>query len=115
MVIARGGIHWVDLGPVVDSAPAKRRPVLVVQADAFTASRLATVVVCVLTSQTQRAELPGHVFVPASASGLPKDSVAATTQLVTLDKASLGERVGALPPYLLTDVERGLRTVLALP
>ncbi len=115
MVIERGGIHWVDLGPVRDSAPAKRRPVLVVQADSFSASRLATVIVCVITSQTQRAELPGHVFVPASASGLSKDSVVAATQLVTLDKASLGERVSQLPTYLLSDVDAGLRTVLALP
>lgn len=114
MVIARGGIHWVDLGPVVDSAPAKRRPVLVVQADSFNTSRLATFVVCVITSQTQRAELPGHVFLPATASGLSKDSVIAATQLVTLDRLSIGERVGALPTYLLTDVDAGLRTVLAL-
>ena len=113
-MIARGSIHWVDLGPVVDSAPAKRRPVMVVQADSFNTSRLATVVVCVITSQTQRAELPGHVFLPATASGLSKDSVIAATQLVTLDRSSIGDRVGALPTYLLTDVDSGLRTVLAL-
>ena len=113
-MIERGGIHWVDLGPVRGSAPAKRRPVLVVQADAFNSSRLATVVVCVITSQTQRAELPGHVFVPASASGLAKDSVVAGTQLVTLDKTTLGEKVATMPPYLLADVDAGLRTVLAL-
>lgn len=114
MVIVRGSIHWVDLGPVRDSAPAKRRPVLVVQSDAFTSSRLATVVVCAITSQTQRAELPGHVFLPASASGLAKDSVIAATQIVTLDKASLSDSVAQLPSYLIADVEEGLRTVLAL-
>lgn len=114
MVIARGSIHWVDLGPVRDSAPAKRRPVVVVQSDAFNASRIATVVVCAITSNTAAAELPGNVFIPATASGLSKDSVISVSQVITLDKVSIGDFAGSLPAYALADVEAGLRTVLAL-
>jgi mRNA interferase MazF len=114
VVITRGGIHWVDLGPVLDSAPAKRRPVLVVQSDDFNASRIATVVVCAITSNTAVAGLPGNVFVPAAASGLSKDSVVNVSQLITLDKARLGSIAGRIPVYALTEVEAGLRTVLAL-
>ncbi len=114
MVVSRGDIHWVDLGSVRGSAPAKRRPVLVVQADPFNRSRLATVVVCVVTSNTAAAELPGNVFVPASASGLPKDSVVSVAQLVTLNRSDLSDRVADLPPYLLAEVDAGLRTALQL-
>ena len=113
-MIRRGDIYWVDLGPMLDHAPAKRRPVLVVQANPFTDSRLATVIIAVVTSNTQAAEHPGNVFVPAAASGLPKDSAVAVSQLLTLDKAALGEKVGALPRYLLADVTAGLRLVLGL-
>ncbi len=114
MVVARGGVHWVDFGPVVDSAPAKRRPVVIVQSDHFNATRLATVIICPLTSKTDRAELPGNVFVPASASGLPKDSVANVTQLMTLDRASLTPKVSQLPAYLLAEIDAGILIVLGL-
>lgn len=118
-MIARGGIHWVDLGPVVDSAPAQRRstqgrPVLVIQSDDFNASRISTVVVCAITSNTAVAGMPGNVFVSAAASGLPKDSVVNVSQLITLDKSRLGALAGTLPDYALTEVGAGLRTVLAL-
>lgn len=114
MVIARGDIHWVDLGPVIGSAPAKRRPVLVVQSDDFNVSRIATVVVCAITSNTAIAELPGNVFASAAATGLSKDSVVNASQLITLDKSRLGARAGSIPPYALSEVEVGLRTVLGL-
>lgn len=110
----RGSVHWVDLGEPVGSAPAKRRPVLVVQADSYNRSRISTAVVAVLTSNTRAAELPGNVFAPASATGLPKDSVINVTQLVTLDKDSLSAEVAMLPTYLLGEVDAGLRRVLAL-
>lgn len=114
MVVARGGVHWADFGPVVDSAPAKRRPVVVVQVDAFNATRLATVVVCPLTSKTDRAEIPGNVFIPASASGLPRDCVVNVTQLMTVGRSALTAQVSTLPPYLLADIDKGLLLVLGL-
>lgn len=110
----RGDICWVDHGPVVSSAPAKRRPVLVVQADAFTRSQLHTVVVAVMTSNTGLAGVPGCVFAPAAVTGLPKDSVVMPMQLVTLDREHLGPTVGRLTTPLLTDVDAGLRRALSL-
>ena len=113
-MIGRGSIAWVDLGPARGSKPAKSRPVLIVQEDAFNASRLGTTIAAVLTSNTERATLPGHVFVPAHASGLPKDSVANLTALVTVDKKDLGAAVGRLPDHVMAAVDRELRLVLAL-
>lgn len=113
-MIERGGIHWADLGERDGSRPAKRRPVLVIQADPYNASRLATVLVAVLTSNTRLAAAPGNVFLPASATGLPRDSVVNVTALVTLNKDDLAGRVGEAPVGLMRDVDMGLRRVLAL-
>ena len=113
-MISRGDICWVDLGPVVDHAPAQRRPVLVVQADAYTRSQLQTAVVAVVSSNTALAGVPGAVFAPAAVTGLPKDSVVLPMQLVTLDLAQLGEPVGRLSAPLLADVDAGLRRALDL-
>lgn len=112
MVIERGGIYWADLGPVVGSRPAKRRPVLVIQADTYNTSRLATVLAAVMTSHTALAVMPGNVFLPAAATGLPRDSVVNVTALVTLGKTDLTEQAGHVPEALLTEVSRGLRRVL---
>lgn len=114
MVIRRGEICWADLGDPVGSRPAKRRPVLVVQANPYNDSRLATVLVVVITSNTSLAMMPGNVFLPSAATGLPRDSVVNVTALVTLGKADLTERVSQLPHNLLLEVDRGLRTVLDL-
>jgi mRNA interferase MazF len=113
-VIERGTIHWADLGPAVGSRPAKRRPVLVIQADAYNASRLATVLTAVLTSNTALAAMPGNVFLPAVATGLPRDSAVNVTALATLDRGDLTEVVGRVPAALMQEVDRGLRRVLAL-
>ena len=111
-MISRGAVHWVDLGTPRGSRPAKRRPVLIVQSEAYTLSAFATVVAVVITSNTSLAAMPGNVFLPASASGLPKDSVVNVTALVTLNKDELGEHVGRVPHYLLDEVSSGLRRVL---
>ena len=94
--------------------PAKRRPVLVVSADAYNASRLATVLAAVVTCDTALAAMPGNVFIPAVATGLPRDSVVNVTALVTLDKADLAARAGTVPAAALEEVDRGLRQVLRL-
>ncbi len=106
----------MDLGRVSGSAPAKRRPVLVIQADSFNASRLNTTLVVVVTSNTAAAGLPGNVFLPASTTGLPKDSVVNVTGLVTLDKSDLDRQgpAAALPSYLMVEVDHGLRQILEL-
>ncbi len=114
MVIDRGAIWWADLGLPRGSAPALRRPVLIVSDDRYNASRLNTVVVVVLTSTQRLAALPGNVAIPAELSGLQKDSVVNVTQIATIDRAALEERVGDLPSTLVAQVDAGLRRVLAL-
>ena len=113
-MIQRGEIHWAELGAAQGSRPAKRRPILVIQSDPYNASRLATVLAAVVTSNTALATMPGNVFLPAAATGLPRDSVVNVTALVALDKTDLTDRVGAVPASLMSEVNRGLRRVLAL-
>ncbi len=113
-MISRGSIYWADLGEPRGSRPAKRRPVLVIQADPFNASRLGTTLAAVITSNTGLAAMPGNVFLPAASSGLPKDSVVNVTALVTLDKTDLETEAGHLPPALMGEIDRGLRRVLGL-
>jgi mRNA interferase MazF len=114
VVIQRGGVYWADLGEASGSKPAKRRPVLVIQSGPFNASRLSTTVAAVITSNTRLAAMPGNVFIPAAATGLPRDSVVNVTALVTLGKTDIGSQVGHLPESLMDDVDRGLRRVLIL-
>jgi len=113
-VIRRGNVCWADLGDASGSRPAKRRPVLIIQANPYNASRLKTTLAAVLTSNTALAAMPGTVFIPATASGLPRDSVVNVTGLVTLGKDDLDREVGQLPDSLMEEVDRGLRRVLAL-
>jgi mRNA interferase MazF len=113
-VTRRGDVCWADLGEPHGSKPAKRRPVLVIQADPYNASRLNTRLAAVITSNTGLAAMPGNVFVPATASGLPRDSVVNVTALVTLDKTDLDPAGGHLPASLMHEVDRGLRRVLGL-
>lgn len=104
----------MDLGEPAGSRPAKRRPVLVVQSDPYNHSRLATILAAVVTSNTQLAMVPGNVFLPSVATGLPRDSVVNVTALVTLDKDELGSPVGRVPDGLMREVDQGLRRVLGL-
>jgi mRNA interferase MazF len=96
------------------SGPGFRRPILVVQSDAFNRSRLRTVVGVVLTSNLRLVEAPGNVLVPGKTSGLAKDSVANVSQIITIDREFLSDPAGRLRGQLLKDVENGLRLVLAL-
>ncbi|WP_062303364.1 type II toxin-antitoxin system PemK/MazF family toxin [Demequina subtropica] len=112
--LARGMVCWADLGPAQGSAPAHRRPVLVVQADAYNRSRLGTVAVLVITGNTALADLPGNVFLPAGSTGLAKDSCVNVTAIATVDRRVLGAREGLLPAHVMDQVDRGLRTFLSL-
>jgi mRNA interferase MazF len=114
MVMQRGELWWVRLPDPVGSEPGYRRPMLVIQSDDFNRSRIATVIAVVITSNTRLAEAPGNVFLPRKLTGLPKDSVANVSQLVTIDKSLLAERIGTLPPGLIGQIEKGLRLVLHL-
>lgn len=114
MVIQRGEVWWADLGEPKGSEPGYRRPLLIVQADAFNRSRLQTTIAVVLTSNLGLVEAPGNVLIPKRASGLPKDSVANISQLVTIDREVLTERVGKLSGTTMNAVDNGLRLVLTL-
>ena len=114
-MIARGTIWWADLGSPRTSAPALRRPVLVVSDDRFNASRLRTVTVVTLTTNRRLAALPGNVAIPVDVSGLPEESVADLTQIATVDRRALeGDAVGELPSWLMAQVDHGLRLALGL-
>jgi mRNA interferase MazF len=113
-VIVRGEIWWADLGLPRGSAPALRRPVLIVSADQYNRSKLRTVTVVVLTTTRQLAALPGNVGVPADLGGLPHDSVVNVTQVATIDRNTLEERIGLLPDWLLAQVDAGLQRALGL-
>jgi mRNA interferase MazF len=110
----RGEVWWADLGEPTGSGPGDRRPVLVVQSDAFNRSRIATTVAVTLTSNLRLVDAPGNVFIPRSASGLPKDSVANVSQVVTLDRQVLSDRASKLPARLMQAVDAGLMLVLGL-
>jgi mRNA interferase MazF len=110
----RGSIWWADLGPARGSAPAERRPVVVVSSDRFNASKLNTVVVVVLTTNQRLAAMPGNVAVPVDLSGLPRDSVVNVTSLMSIDRRALEDRVGELPPWVVGQIDAGLRQVLGL-
>jgi mRNA interferase MazF len=112
VVIAQGDVCWADLAEPVGSGPGSRRPVLIVQGDALNRSRVATVVSVPLTSNLKWTEAPGNVLLPARSTGLPKDSVANVTQIVTLDRSLLTERVGRVSKKQLEPVFAGLDLVL---
>lgn len=113
-MIERGGIYWADLGAPAGSRPAKRRPIVVISADTYNHSRLATVVALVVTSNTDLATMPGNVFLPVAVTGLPRDSVVNVTAVVTLNKTDLAEQAGVAPLTLMQEVDRGLRNSLEL-
>ena len=105
---------WADLEEPRGSEPGFTRPILIVQADAFNRSRLRTVLGLVLSSNPKLLDAPGNALLPSKVTGLPKDSVANVTQIVTLDEDYLTERAGRLPPRLMVQVDAGLKLVLDL-
>jgi mRNA interferase MazF len=115
LVVQRGQLWWAELDEPRGSEPGHRRPVLIVQADAFNRSRLQTVVAVVLTSNLRLVDAPGNVLVPKRDSRLPRDSVVNVTQIITLDREFLVKRVGGLPRRLMAAVDGGLKLVLDLP
>lgn len=110
----RGEIWWANLPNPTGSGPGYKRPVLVVQANPFNASRIATVVVATMTSNLALAEAPGNVRVGKVQSGLPQPSVINVSQLITLDRSILTQKVKMLAGKVMDDVDAGLRLVLAL-
>lgn len=112
MVISQGHVYWADLPDPTGSGPGFRRPVIVVQGDALNRSRLRTVVCVPLTSNLVWVDAPGNVLLPAKTTGLPRDSVANTSQIVALDRDLITEEVGKLSGRQLELVLTGIDIVL---
>lgn len=112
MVVAQGDVWWADLPDPTGSGPGFGRPVVVVQGGAFNRSRIGTVVCVPLTSNLRWAEAPGNVLLRSRSTGLPRDSVANVSQLVSLDKVLLTERTGILSENDLGLVLNGIDVVL---
>jgi len=110
----RGTVWWAQLPEPIASEPGLRRPVIIIQSNAFNRSRIRTVVAVVLTSNLRLAEAPGNVLIPATDSGLPKDSVANVSQIITLDRTFLTEKSGRIPTRIMRAVDDGIRLVLSL-
>ncbi|MCA1560253.1 MAG: type II toxin-antitoxin system PemK/MazF family toxin [Acidobacteria bacterium] len=105
---------WADLGDPEASEPGYSRPVLIVQSDAFNRSRIHTVLAVVLSTNARLVDAPGNVLLPAKNTGLPKDSVANVSQVITVDREFLTKLAGRVRGQLMKDVENGLRLVLGL-
>jgi mRNA interferase MazF len=112
VVISQGEVWWADLPEPTGSGPGFRRPVVIVQCDALNQSRIATVVCVPLTSNLKWAQAPGNVELSARMSGLPKDSVANVSQIISLDKFLLTERAGKLPKLKLELLLSGIDLIL---
>jgi mRNA interferase MazF len=112
VVVSQGDVFWASLTDPTGSGPGFRRPVVVVQGDAFNTSRLATVVVIPLTSNLRWAAAPGNVVLKGERAGLPKDSVANVSQIVAIDRSVLSERAGHLTEGELSLILSGVDLVL---
>lgn len=110
--LLQGEVWWADLPEPAGSGPGLRRPVVVVQGNPLNRSRIATAVCIPMTSNLTWAEAPGNVLLPGSATGLPKESVANTSQIIAVDRALLTECVGRLSPRYLAQILSGIDVIL---
>ena len=108
MVIYQGDVFWIDLGDPFGSEPAYRHPHVVIQNNVFNRSRISTVVVCTLTSNLKRAAAPGNVLLEPGEANLPKQSVVNITQVFTVNKRDLTERIGAVSSDRMGQVLDGI-------
>jgi mRNA interferase MazF len=108
LVIHQGEVYWLHFGAPEGSEPAGHRPALVVQHDRFNRSAISTTVVAAITSNLRLGDMPGNVCLRHGEAGLPCASVVNVSQLRTVDRNRLGERVGVLGPSRLREVLRGL-------
>ncbi|HLL82601.1 MAG TPA: type II toxin-antitoxin system PemK/MazF family toxin [Longimicrobium sp.] len=112
MDVRRGDVWWADLDEPRGSEPGYRRAVIIVQDDLFNRSRISTVVAVMLTSNLRLVDAPGNVLVPGRSVGLAKDSVANVSQVMTIDREFLDEKIGRVPVRVMAAVDAGLKLVL---
>jgi len=109
MVIKQGEIYWVDLGSPSGSEPGYRHPHIVVQNNLFNLSNINTVVVCSLTSNLKRGASPGNVILKKGEANLPKKSVVNITQIYTVNKTDLVERIGTITKDRMLEILQGIK------
>jgi mRNA interferase MazF len=112
LVIAQGDLFWLDMGAPRGSGPGYRRPHVVVQNDVFNASRIQTTVLCAVTSNLSRSKAPGNLLLRKGEANLPRPSVVNVSQIVTVDKSVLKEKIGTLSRQRVLEIVAGLRLVL---
>ncbi len=112
MTIRQGDIFWIDPGEPEGSEPGYRHPHVVVQNNVFNKSKIGTVVVCALTSNMQRATAPGNVLLKKGEANLKKESVVNISQIVTLNKSDLIEKIGTLSPVRMKQIVEGLKLLI---
>lgn len=110
----RGEIWWADFGIPFGSEPGFRRPILIIQEDAFNNSRINTVIVIPVTTNMLLNEAPGNVLIEKEKSGLPNDSVIVVSQITVIDKKRLVERVKNISNSIMNKIDDGIRIVLGL-
>jgi mRNA interferase MazF len=114
VVIQRGEIWWAELQEPAGSGPGYKRPLVVIQSNDFNKSRINTIIAVVLTTNMKLADSPGNVMLSKKMTGLPKDSVTNVSQIITIDRYYLSDRVGILPARTMRRIDDGLRLVLSL-
>jgi len=112
--VRRGELWWASLPEPAGSGPGFRRPLLIISSDSFNASRISTVVTAVVTSNLRLAEAPGNVRIPTRGTGLSRSSVVNVSQVLTVDKSFLTERIGRVAHAQLAEIDEGLRLVFSL-
>lgn len=109
MVIRQGDIFWIDIGEPSGSEPGYCHPHVVIQNNLFNQSRIKTVVVCALTSNLKRAESPGNVLLEKGEANLSKQSVVNISQVFTVNKSDLAEKIGSLSFQRIRQILDGVR------
>lgn len=111
MVIGQGDVFWLDIGEPRGSAPGFRRPHVVIQNDVFNRSRIQTAILCAITSNLGRAKAPGNVRLNKGEANLPRASVFNVSQVITVDRSVLRDKIGTLSRQRVHEIVAGLRLV----
>lgn len=112
MTIKQGDIYWINLVAPKGSEPGYRHPHVVIQNNIFNFSRINTIVVCALTSNLKRTAAPGNVLLKKGEGNLPKDSVVNISQVITVNKSDLTEKIGSLSPSKLKEIIEGVKLLI---
>lgn len=112
MIIKQGDIYWIELGVPKGSEPGSRHPHVIIQNNVFNASRINTVVVCALTSNLKRAKAPGNVLLQEGEGNLKKASVVNISQIITVNKSDLVEKIGSLSNVTIEKIIEGVKLLV---